>query len=225
MRGLLQFFIVGFVRALSTKDSLQYHAFFIFINRCFGIERRKKQFIMKKHSVIEWLKNYIDKPIFNEQGVESALNCSLLWSVFEHAYFRDYTLPSANKKLLKVSEIFYNRLKDEELKKIFVLFKERYITDNQTNGKYRQLISTQSPMPSLYSDICKETLEEDTPSKLDMIKTVLLIIYKLRCNLVHGGKTNTIDEYKDLFAPINSFLMYSIEIKEKAINNQQIKSK
>jgi len=189
---------------------------------------------MNKISVIQWLKKYLDKPNLKGQDMKPPLHFSLLWSVFERTYFPELiTKCSVNRKLLKVSETMYIRLPKENLKEIYDFFKERYTTENQTNSKYDRLkVSTDKVSTNksdicqiTFFDLCQTTLTEENPLKLNMTKTVLLIIYKLRCNLVHGEKVNTMFDNEELFIIINDFLMHLIELKEKSINNQQIKSK
>ena len=90
---------------------------------------------MNENFVIEWLKNYFDKPHLDEKALKPVLHFSLLWNLFEHTYFTDdkHLIP---KRLLDLSDISHNNLSDESINATFNFFKERYFPNSQLDNRF-----------------------------------------------------------------------------------------
>lgn len=182
---------------------------------------------MDDNFVIQWLRDYFNKPSLNEQKLTPVLHFSLLWNLFEHTYFTDDKHLNP-ERLLDLSDLSNAVLSDEILNKTFVFFKMRYFSkDNNSFFESLRLssisISKKEGQPS-YSEFCKSTLTKQDPTKTDKIKTVLLIIHRFRNNLFHGRKKpETLNIYEVPFKEINKFLIHFIEVtaKNNSINNQR----
>lgn len=180
---------------------------------------------MNENFVIEWLKNYFDKPNLDEQALKPVLHFSLLWNLFEHTYFTDDKYLSA-KRLLDLADISYNNLHDDCLNTTFNFFKMRYFPNNQLDNRFTTLrldTRAQNGQPSNYS-FCQSTFTSDTPTKSDKLKTVFLVMHRFRNNLFHGRKNpETLNIYEQPFKEINKFLIHFIETTadNNLINNQR----
>ena len=180
---------------------------------------------MNENFVIEWLKNYFDKPHLTEQALKPVLHFSLLWNLFEHTYFTD-NQPLNPKRLLDLSNISCNGLTEDSLNTTFNYFKERYFPNNQLDNRYTTLrLDTVSHNGQLSNyNFCQTTLLASNPTKSQKTKTVFLIIHRFRNNLFHGRKNpETLNIYEQPFKEINKFLVHFIETTadNNTINNQR----
>lgn len=180
---------------------------------------------MNENFVIEWLKNYFDKPHLDEQALKPVLHFSLLWNLFEHTYFTDDRHLNP-KRLLDLSTISNNTLSDDNINAIFNFFKERYFPNNQMDSRFTTVMLDnveRNEQPSNYA-FCESTFTANEPTKIDKIKTVFLIVHRFRNNLFHGRKNpETLNIYEQPFKEINKFLIHFIETTADniLINNQR----
>ena len=175
---------------------------------------------MEEFSVKEWLNYYFERFDIDENRIKPILYFSLLWNLFENTYFTDDNHLSA-PKLIKLSELSYEALNDDELNPIFDFFKNRYYQNLIINNRFNLLQIHQH-----HIELCREILIKDIPTKLEKTKFLFLVIHRFRNNLFHGRKTpRTLNIYEDAFNRINSFLMKFIEStseNDKINNNRKI---
>ena len=180
---------------------------------------------MNENFVIEWLKNYFDKPHLDEQALKPVFHFSLLWNLFEHTYFTDDKHLNP-KRLIELSDLSSNSLSDDNLNVTFNFFKARYFPEGQLNNRFTTLnLDTilRNGQPSNFT-FCQTTLTSDNPTKSEKIKTVFLIIHRFRNNLFHGRKNpETLNIYEQPFKEINRFLLHFTEstAANNLINNQR----
>ncbi len=128
---------------------------------------------MNENFVIEWLKNYFDKPNLDEQTLKPVLHFSLLWNLFEHTYFTDDKHLNP-RRLLDLSDLSYNNLSDECLNTTFIFFKKRYFSKNQLDNRFTTLrldTIAGNGQPSNQT-FCQLTFTADNPTKRDKAKSV-----------------------------------------------------
>lgn len=180
---------------------------------------------MNENFVIEWLRNYFNKPDLDEQALKPVLHFSLLWNLFEHNYFTDdrHLTP---KRLLDLSDLSSDILSDECLNTIFNFFKERYFSNNNIDNRFETLGLNTTERNGEKSDytFCHTIFTSNDSTKKDNTKTIFLVMHRFRNNLFHGRKNpETLNIYEQPFREINKFLIHFIETTatNASINNRR----
>lgn len=159
-----------------------------------------------KNMVIEWLKEYFDRPDLNEESMRSLLHFSLLWNMFEHSYFTD-TNRLTVERLKSLASVSQTHLSQDETNYIYDFFKNRYFPQNKEDPRFRMLMLSKEN-----HECCQEIFVSTTPSHLEKIEATLLIIHRFRNNLFHGRKNpKTLNIYEEPFAVINRFLIHFLQ--------------
>ena len=195
----------------------------VFINK---LVATLKTLNMNENFVIEWLKQYFDKPKLDEKSLIPVLHFSLLWNLFEHTYFTDdrHLTPA---RLSNLSEISHSSISDECLNRVYIFFKNRYFPENQLDQRFTTLrLDTTVRNGQVLSNFeyCQNVLIDNNPSIVEKTKTIFLIIHRFRNNLFHGRKNpQTLNIYEQPFNEINLFLIHFIEktAEDNAINNNR----
>lgn len=180
---------------------------------------------MEDNFVIDWLKQYFNKPTLDEKSLKPVLHFSLLWNLFEHTYFTD-DRPLTPQRLLKLSDISFNNFTKEEIDTTFEFFKDRYFPNNSPDSRFAtlQLDSNARNGQTSNKDFCTATLTASNATKQDKTKTIFLIVYRFRNNLFHGRKNpETLNIYEHPFKEINKFLIHYIgtTAETDTINNNR----
>lgn len=180
---------------------------------------------MEDNFVIEWLKQYFNKPTLDEKSLKPVLHFSLLWNLFEHTYFTDDRYLNA-KRLLDLSDISFDSLTNKQIDTPFEFFKDRYFLNNQPDSRFAtlQLDSIARNGQPSNKNFCTATLTASNPTMQDKTKTIFLIVHRFRNNLFHGRKNpETLNIYEHPFKEINKFLVHFIgtTAENDTINNNR----
>lgn len=120
----------------------------------------------------------------NEVDAESKnaiMHFALLWSLFESKFCNESA--SASSICKKCSDI-ENSLRDISFDVFLDYFKNRYITEEKLNEKFKNLNFRRNDNKELVELVLKSEIN----SNVDIACTLLIIVYRLRNNLFHGLK-------------------------------------
>ena len=167
---------------------------------------------MKYDEVIEWLKEYFDKPTLSIKKLKPVFHFSLLWNLFEHTYFTDDNRLT-NRSLLELVEQSFTNIPDGPLQSTYNYFQNRYFQNGRESNKYEQLCLDKRTYNGIsHFEFCREVLLNNSSEKVNKLKCVFLIVYRFRNNLFHGRKQpSMLNTYEAPFNIINRFLMVFIK--------------
>ena len=131
------------------------------------------------------IENWLTKNIYGYSKLSSDLkqsiyHFSMIWSLFECYLFENSF--SVNKVLEK--EIIITKPEEIYLP-AYEYFKSRYIDGNGNTNKIFERLNFRGNDRKEY---VVENLLDDSPDIIDTVKTMIIIIYRLRNNLFHGLK-------------------------------------
>lgn len=160
----------------------------------------------KEFNEIEWIQGYINKRI-DISSLDNIRNFSLFWNVFESTVCRNQA--NANSICSKVDELVNKRnFNFQDYRESYDYFKNRYTTSGKVNYEFNSLGFKRPDK----KELVQEVLESDNPSKQNIIKALLIIVYRLRNNLFHGKKSmKALNSQIDNFKITNKLLAMVIE--------------
>lgn len=134
-----------------------------------------------------------------EEDITNIKDFSLIWNVFEGC-----GVFSANFSITKLESHIQNINFDLiEFQNQFTYFRDRYVTNGQTNNRFESLNFRRTDRKQFVADVLCDNL---TTSR-DIILALAIVVYRLRNNFFHGNKDiRVIDQQKENFINANSFL-------------------
>lgn len=153
--------------------------------------------------VIEWWdKQFPDSKILkNKSKIEPILHFSLMWNYFEYSFAPDYK-KSIGGRLKELGKKSFPVIDNDEIyQDTWTFFKGRYLDKKKiTKDFYKLRLSNNNKK---FVENCLLNKKTDG----DNIAALLMIIYRFRNNLFHGGKNpKKLTIYKEAFEVINRFL-------------------
>jgi hypothetical protein len=133
---------------------------------------------------MEWLNNYFTKPMsFTEEDIKSILFFALIWNMFESLACKQFANVSAIQDI--VNEAYcQKRLQTKHFAPFLCYFQSRYVEGKTFNKRFYNLNFRKNDKQKLVEDVLKGDLKEVN----NLVLALLLIVYRLRNNLFHGGK-------------------------------------
>src|SRR3989304_7814029 len=144
----------------------------------------------KEFNEIKWMQDYVSKPI-DISSLDNIRNFLLFWNIFESKICRNYA--NAESICSKVDDLVNKRkFNFEDYKESYEYFKNRYIESGKVNYRFYYL-SFRRPDKE---DLVRRVLESDNCNEREVIKALLIIVYRFRNNLFHGKRTlETLDTH------------------------------
>ncbi len=157
---------------------------------------------MNEHT---WICNELG--ISNISDIDSVLNFTIFWNLFENRYFKSMYRPS------EIVNVYFANCNssevNEETKKMLKIFQKRYIIHNNFTY-YFTTLNLRSNDNKL---LIKEVLLGNVTTEESIFQTVITIIGRFRNNLFHGLKQNSeIINQKEIFSVINEYLSKLIKL-------------
>lgn len=134
----------------------------------------------------------------NENDLKSVRDFSLIWNIFEG------TVCDNNFCISRVEQEINNRnFSLDEFAPTLYYFRDRYVSNNQTNQRFEQLHFRDNDRKDFVADVL---LGNHTETK-HIILALVIIVYRFRNNLFHGLKDiRFIDEQESNFDNANTVL-------------------
>lgn len=157
-----------------------------------------------------WLQNFLSeegvKPEVNK--IENVKNFTLLWNLFERFFCdKECSLSKIQKNLTDLKNKGYT-LPPKSFDVPYNYFRERYITNKQTNLIFEKLDFRDTKTEQAFKQSLKNCLEGETTADYDKLSALLIITSRFRNNLFHGSKNIAkISEQEESFAKLNNALM------------------
>lgn len=155
----------------------------------------------------EWLSNYYGGAQVPWDSFDNIRNFVFFWSLFEKKLCEN----NANAtSICDGIDVFVNKRKISinEFQNIYNYFKGRYTSSGKVNSRFKQLSFRKHDK----EEFVKAVLENENPTVGDMLKGLLIIVYRLRNNLFHGGKrVEILHTQIDNFKATNELLAKIIE--------------
>jgi hypothetical protein len=145
----------------------------------------------------EWINNRFGTN-FSENDLSSVKDFSLLWNVFENIVCDNNC--SVNRLSERLNPIVFDLA---EFENNLNYFKNRYISDGETNERFNHLNFRKSDRRELVADVLLGNNNDNSEN----ILALAIIVYRLRNNLFHGLKQmEFIDQQKENFDNANMVL-------------------
>lgn len=159
-------------------------------------------------SVRSWVNNCSYTHPKLERDEFDALNSfALLWSVFEGYVCDKVNIPQGQSFRLEKIDDFVEKSwgqrvspnwhDDTRITAAFEYFKVRYTNEETGGASFEKLRFRTGHYEQCKKDFAFETLCKLDPSASDIVKSLLVIIYRLRNNLFHGVKWAQDDGMRD----------------------------
>jgi hypothetical protein len=150
--------------------------------------------------ISQWIDNYLHISINTEEYVE-VRNFLILWNIFEAKCFKcNFGRNKSNIQNIHLASDIVNQT--------LQYLQRRYITNGSTNERFMRLrLRNNDDMTSI-----QRVLLGLTNNSCDIIKAIIMIIYRYRNNLFHGEKAiASLPMQKDNFINANKFLIACLE--------------
>ena len=149
--------------------------------------------------ISQWIDNYLHISIDTEEYVE-VRNFLILWNIFEAKWFKcNFGRNKSNIQNIHLASDIVNQT--------LQYLQRRYITNGSTNERFMKLRLRNNDMTSV---LC--VLLGRSNNSCDIIKAIIMIIYRYRNNLFHGEKAiASLPIQKDNFIYANKFLIACLE--------------
>ena len=136
---------------------------------------------------------------FNYDECQTVWEFLLLWNLFENKIFdTEFNVHKAEE----YSE--FMDVNEEQVEDCFNFFKSHYTTETSINHKFESLKFRATDG----KDEVAKVLIGGSSSTYDKVSSIIVIIYRLRCNLFHGIKdVRKLNQQKNLFEHANMFLI------------------
>ena len=145
--------------------------------------------------VINFLNGKLSHKI-NRDRITNILDFALLWNLFELKFFDKYFTITRIDSFI---ENHSNNINPDILEKTYNYFKERYFENWNFSNNFNNLCNDEKSKDFIFNSF--------TNNK-NKIKTVILIIARLRNNLFHGEKdVRNLEAQEENFWIANKFLM------------------
>ncbi len=143
----------------------------------------------------KWFGHYIGNVTIDFEKLDNIRNFVLFWSLFESIVCEN----TANVRSICdiVDELSKKvELSLEDYKHIYDYFRNRYTESGEVNDKFHDLKFRTRDKKELVEEVLKSEDSEVT----EIVKALLIIVYRLRSNLFHGRK-----DVKDLYYQTENF--------------------
>ena len=149
--------------------------------------------------ISQWIDNYLHISIDTEEYVE-VRNFLILWNIFEAKWFKcNFGRNKSNIQNIHLASDIVNQT--------LQYLQRRYITNGSINERFMKLRLGNNDMTSVQC-----VLLGRTNNSCDIIKAIIMIIYRYRNNLFHGEKAiASLPIQKDNFIYANKFLIACLE--------------
>ncbi len=149
--------------------------------------------------ISQWIDNYLHISIDTEEYVE-VRNFLILWNIFEAKWFKcNFGRNKSNIQNIHLASDIVNQT--------LQYLQRRYITNGSINERFMKLRLGNNDMTSVQC-----VLLGRTNNSCDIIKAIIMIIYRYRNNLFHGEKDiASLPIQKDNFIYANKFLIACLE--------------
>ena len=150
--------------------------------------------------ISQWIDNYLHISINTEEYVE-VRNFLILWNIFEAKWFKcNFGRNKCNIQNIHLASDIVNQT--------LQYLQRRYITNGSTNERFKRLrLRNNDDTTSV-----QRVLLGQTNNSCDIIKAIIMIIYRYRNNLIHGEKAiASLPIQKDNFIYANKFLIACLE--------------
>ena len=166
----------------------------------------------------DWIKDYLQSwNNFQREDIESVLNFSLFWNLFEGQVFDEDKSADINIRLCAQSLVQESPNIPSTFAPYLEYFRNRYVSNGSTNPSYDNLQwegSHGAGMRGKTSTAC--VLKGEVTSSEEIIKALLWIVYRLRNNLFHGiKKLQSIRGQRENFETANQIIRRVLEIKPR----------
>lgn len=160
----------------------------------------------KGFNEIKWMQGYVNE-LIDISRLDNIRNFLLFWNIFESKVCRNHA--HVESICNRVDELVNKRnFNFEDYKEFYDYFKARYVESGKVNHRFYHL-SFRRPDKE---DLVKRVLESDNCNEREVIKALLIIVYRFRNNLFHGKKRiETLDTQIDNFKITNKLLATVIE--------------
>lgn len=161
----------------------------------------------EEFDVIVWLNKYFKDRSLNRDDISSVLDFVLIWNLFEDIVCdKNYNKNS----ICILIDNNHTKFNEENFYYVFKYFQKRYIKkENQVLDKFKYL----KIQDRQQEELILKVLKWEETSKSSIIKTIIYIIYRFRCNLFHWEKDILKLHYQnENYVIINKFLAFLIEI-------------
>ena len=146
----------------------------------------------------EWINNRFGLQL-SDDDLRNVKNFSLIWNIYENIVFQsNFSIACAEQK-------YANRIFNiDEIQPTFEYFKNRYISNGATNGRFNQLRFRANDRKDFVHDVLLENITDNS----NKILAITIIIYRFRNNLFHGLKDyRVIDQQDENFKNANKFII------------------
>lgn len=149
--------------------------------------------------ISQWIDNYLHISIDTEEYVE-VRNFLILWNIFEAKWFKcNFGRNKSNIQNIHLASDIVNQT--------LQYLQRRYITNGSINERFMKLRLGNNDMTSVQC-----VLLGRSNNSCDIIKAIIMIIYRYRNNLFHGEKDiASLPIQKDNFIYANKFLIACLE--------------
>lgn len=137
---------------------------------------------MNNFNAVSWISNNYADVYIDEETQRAVVNFSLMWNVFE-GQFCDNGANVAKFELL-AEEITKRNYPEQEVKEIFLFYRNLFIENGETNWRFESLEFRRNDR----KDFVKEVILNHNHISKDAFWAALIIIYRIRNNLFHGVK-------------------------------------
>ena len=160
---------------------------------------------------IKWITNYLNMNI-DSNKIERIRNFALLWNIFEGAAFNKNAHMSKIKCFVKALSANID-IDKGRLTLILEHFIERYGDLNNPSMLFDELKFKKNDDTSLVLDVLSRKKE----SPVEILTSLLMITFRLRCNLFHGEKSIAGIEGQDTnFTMVNELLKTVLDIMKNS---------
>ena len=162
--------------------------------------------------ISQWIDNYLHISINTEEYVE-VRNFLILWNIFEAKWFKcNFGRNKCNIQNIHLASDIVNQT--------LQYLQRRYITNGSTNERFKRLrLRNNDDTTSV-----QRVLLGQTNNSCDIIKAIIMIIYRYRNNLFHGEKAiASLPIQKDNFIYANKFLIACLEAAKYGQTNEKYK--
>jgi hypothetical protein len=175
--------------------------------------------IYRRINMTEWINRTLDSSL-NDEDFEPIYYFSLLWNLFEGKLFATNFCLSQDTTKRKIQDICsqLNNGDNNIVNTTFNHFKHRYVSDGNTNDGFDSSLFLDGRNEDLKNE-AREILLKTEPSMMEKLKSLVIIIYRLRNNLFHANKElRFIDGQRCNFVHANQFLKMCIEKHDLWVN-------
>lgn len=160
--------------------------------------------------VLNWLnKHFNNVPDFNRDEINSVTDFSLMWNLLENELGNNQMSIDQLGVIARTIAVKPNC--NDFYQPYLTYFQNRYITQNNTNNIFENLLFRRNDKKEFVADVLKGNLTNPQ----EIIEAILIIIYRFRNNLFHGEKElhNIHTQYNN-FNMANKFLAHILTINK-----------